>query len=298
MLEKDIENLIAQHPDEVFPKQDFELIAQQYSIEGKRIDILFRDRLNRKVIIEVKRGILNREASGQIGEYYGLLKSKNQTEFYEMILCANVIPKERRLFLESIGIECKELRISFILELAEKYNYTFIDDQSSFDSPSISSIDKVVSPVNSIDDENQDRCVWIFQANPEKYDILNALSDKEMGNNIHWLVNQHIKRIKKGHLCFIWMSGEDAGIYALTRIESNPSFKKELEAEKKYWLISTEEKSRRVELTVLRRFINRPILRKTLKGISGLENLSILKQPQGTNFEVRNSEWKIISQLL
>ena len=154
MLEKDIENLIAQHPDEVFPKQDFELIAQQYSIEGKRIDILFRDRLNRKVIIEVKRGILNREASGQIGEYYGLLKSKNQTDFYEMILCANVIPKERRLFLESIGIECKELRISFILDLAQKYNYTFIDDQSSFDSPSISSIDKAVSPVNFIDDEN------------------------------------------------------------------------------------------------------------------------------------------------
>lgn len=95
MLEKDIENLIAEHPDDFFPGEGFRLISQQYTIEGKRIDILFEDKLNRKVIVEVKRGILRREASGQIAEYYGLLKSKNPNDFYEMILCANVIPKER-----------------------------------------------------------------------------------------------------------------------------------------------------------------------------------------------------------
>jgi len=124
MLEKDIENLIANYPDDIFPSEGFKLISQQYNIEGKRIDILFEDRVKRKVIIEVKRGILNREATGQIAEYYGLLKSKNQDEYYELILCANVIPKERRLFLENIGIDCKELGISYISEIAKKHDYS------------------------------------------------------------------------------------------------------------------------------------------------------------------------------
>ena len=89
---------------------------------------LFEDKHHRKIIVEVKRGILSREASGQIAEYFGLLKSQDQSQFYELVLCANIIPKERRLFLESIGIECKELGIAYITKLAEKFNYVFSDD--------------------------------------------------------------------------------------------------------------------------------------------------------------------------
>jgi RecB family endonuclease NucS len=97
MLEKEIENLIANYPNEFFPKENLKLISQQYPIEGKRIDILFEDNLKRKIIVEIKRDILTREASGQIAEYYGLLKSKEQNIFYEMVLCANIIPKERNV---------------------------------------------------------------------------------------------------------------------------------------------------------------------------------------------------------
>jgi len=135
MLEKDIENLIAEHPDEIFPGEGFVLIGQQQCIEGRRIDILFRDKLKRNIIVEVKRGILSREASGQIAEYYGLLKTRKPTEFCELVLCANVIPRERRQFLEQIGIECKELGIATVSELAKKFNYTFLDDRPSFENP-------------------------------------------------------------------------------------------------------------------------------------------------------------------
>jgi RecB family endonuclease NucS len=75
MLEKDIENLIAQYPDEFFPKEGFKLVSQQFNISGRRIDLLFEDNHNCEIIVEVKRGILTGEASGQIVEYYGLLKS-------------------------------------------------------------------------------------------------------------------------------------------------------------------------------------------------------------------------------
>ena len=140
MLERDIENLIAQHPDEIFPNEGLKLIGQQIIIEGRRLDILFEDRHKRQVIIEVKRGILTRDSSGQIAEYYGLLKNANQDKIYELILCANIIPKERRTFLETIGIECRELGVIQITELAKKYDYKFIDDQSAFSTSTIEDI--------------------------------------------------------------------------------------------------------------------------------------------------------------
>ncbi|MBK7868240.1 MAG: hypothetical protein IPJ75_15340 [Ignavibacteriales bacterium] len=42
MLEKDIENIIAAHPDEIFPNEGFKLIGQQVNVEGRRLDILFK----------------------------------------------------------------------------------------------------------------------------------------------------------------------------------------------------------------------------------------------------------------
>ena len=297
MLEKDIENLIASHPDEIFPDEGFKLIGQQIVVEGRRLDILFEDKLKRKVIVEVKRGILTREASGQIAEYYGLLKNRNLDESYELILCANVIPKERKTFLETIGIDCKELGVTIITDMAKKYDYAFIDDKSSYD-VSLNEL-KVVLPLNEYEIyDNEDPTVWIFQGNPDRYDVLNALSDKEIGNSIHWLVNQHKQKIKKGHIALIWMSGKEAGIYAIARIETNPRQLAESPAEKKYWTGNEErDVANRVRLTVIRRLINNPILKEKLLKIPELSQLSIFRQFQGTNFPVKESEWQIISQL-
>jgi len=302
MLEKDIENLIAQHPDDIFPGEGFKLIGQQIIVEGRRLDILFEDKHKRQVIVEVKRGILTREASGQIAEYYGLLKNENKDRSYELILCANIIPKERKTFLETIGIACKELGVIQITELAKKYDYKFIDDQSTFTTSSIEDIRRYnqesnlqISDVYSDDEVS----IWLFQGNPNKYDILNALSDKEIGNTIHWLVKQNKYKIHKGHIVLLWMSGKEAGIYALARVECEPTLLKEPMPEKKYWLDEDKrDAENRVRLSILRRFINKPILKEELLKIPELSKLSILRQFQGTNFPVKDSEWSIIYKLM
>jgi hypothetical protein len=302
MLEKDIENIIAQHPDEIFPGEGFKLIGQQIVIEGRRLDVLFEDKYKRQVIIEVKRGILTRESSGQIAEYYGLLKNSNKNSIYELILCANIIPKERKTFLETIGIECKELGIILITEIAKKYDYKFIDDQSTFTTSTIEDIKRYNKTIQmtETDISNDDEInIWIFQANPTRYDILNALNDNDIGNTIYWLVKQNIKKIHKGHLVLIWMSGKESGIYALGRIECEPSFMKENVPERKYWLSDGEnEIENRVRLSILKRFINKPILKEELLKIPELSKLSIFRHFQGTNFPVKDSEWKILYQLM
>lgn len=294
MLEKDLENLIARYPEEFFPGQGLKLVAQQYSVGGKRIDILFEDKHQRKVIVEVKRGVLSREASGQIAEYYGLLKAENDDQFLELVLAANVIPPERRKFLETIGIECKQLGIARVSEIASKYGYAFSDE--------------VIHPGNAVKEvpvgyepmSKSSNSVWIFQANPQKYDVVGALSDQRM-HKLRWLVNQHKSDIKQGHLVLIWMSGndEEAGIYALARVESDPANLPELPEGRTYWVTEGMDKDAlRVDLSILRSFINRPIVRKDLKTVQGLQKLSIFRNAQGTNFDVKDEEWQLISDFI
>ena len=221
MLEKDIENLLANYPDEFFPKAGFALQGQQVRLGKCRADILFKDKYDRTIIIEVKKGILSRDASGQILEYYGLLKQDYFNTIIELILCANVIPSERRMFLENNGIECKELGIGLITSVAHKYNYRFLDEVQK---EQIAKVDSkqpdFYEPVTL--DKAKGQRVWIFQANPNRFDILNALSDTAY-NKDTWLVNQYQNEIKTGDTALIWMSGtKDGGIYATGEVLRGP----------------------------------------------------------------------------
>lgn len=300
MLEKDIENLIAKYPEEFFPDSGFKLIGQQIRLGKCYADIIFEDKYSRKVIVEVKRGILSREHSGQVIEYYGLLKIESPDERVELILCANIIPVERKKFLETVGIECKELGINLINQVAQKYNYTFMDAASEV----IKSKDEIyvsnnkAIPLNDIPDPNK---VWIFQENPKRYNILKALDDPEIGNEISWTVKQHKNKISKGDIGLIWHSGNEAGIYAIGEILTNPMMMKDTEAEKKYYLIDSSEGDLlrlMVKIKILTKLIGSPILKTQLKEIKELQNLSILKMPRGTNFTVSIEEWNEIKKLL
>jgi len=294
MLEKDIENLIAAHPKEFFPREEFRLIAQQHTIKKRRLDILFEDKYGRFIIIEVKRGHLSREASGQIIEYYGLLKEEFPEKNIELVLCANTIPSERKAFLENVGIECKEIPVSQLINIANKYQYTFLDEEKHA-SEDLS----VIKPVES-QGSSDEITTWIFQANPKEYDILNALSDEKLENKMHWYVGQHKKRIKQGHIALIWMSGKESGIYAVAQIMSDPIETEEDEAEKPYWL-STEKDTTstlRVKLKIVKTLINNPVFRQELKAQESLTGLSILRFSQGTNFPVTNEEWGVLSGLI
>lgn len=111
--------------------------------------------------------------------------------------------------------------------------------------------------------------------------------------------NQYRQSIKKGHLALIWKAREDAGIYAIGRIECDPQLMKEDGLEDKFWLENNEkEEMIRVRIIILNNMVIKPILKGTLKQYSELKDLSILKFQQGTNFPVRDSEWKIISKLI
>lgn len=66
-------------------------------------------------------------------------------------------------------------------------------------------------------EETQDQNYWFFQANPNYYKIFDALQDNVLNQ---WQVNQFKKEIKENDKVILWVTGENAGVYALATITS------------------------------------------------------------------------------
>lgn len=61
--------------------------------------------------------------------------------------------------------------------------------------------------------------VWVFQANPERYDIDGALATL---TTINWRTPQHASEIRSGDTVVIWRSGEQAGVVGVATVVDGP----------------------------------------------------------------------------
>jgi hypothetical protein len=299
MLEKDIENLLSRYPSELL-SGDLIFKGQQVKLGSYYADIVFEDRKGDMVIAEIKRGILKREALGytlgQAMEYYGLLRKKEPNKQIRLMLVANVIPEGMTAFLnEKLGVEFVEIPDYKIREIAKKYDYQFLDSEKP---EQVQEYKQTIERMENEADAAQRR-VWIFQANPKTYDILNALSRIDIKEYV-WKVVQHKNEIRAGHLGLVWMSGAEGGIYAVIDIISNPEMLHDSEEESKFW--TNEQDKGQVLMRIKYRYklklINNPMTRQELKNIPELQNMEIFRQPQGTNKRVTNDEWQVILGLL
>lgn len=141
--------------------------------------------------------------------------------------------------------------------------------------------------------------IWIFQCNSEKYLINEALVDENVKKGFHWKVEQHKNEIAKGHIGLIWRSGKSAGIIAITELISDPGEFIESDVEKRYWTDLTNENGIhfRVKMKVIENLIE-PLTKGKIKVTNGLQDLSIVRMPRGTNFPVTKEEWTIIKKLI
>lgn len=115
--EKDFEDILVQYPELIEPNLKF--IGRQVKYFGKRVDIIFEDRFKEKLIVELKKDNLTRDALSQVLEYEGyILSEKDPTA--RVMLIANRIPLNLKKAIEHHGIEYKELTVSFLMEFLEK----------------------------------------------------------------------------------------------------------------------------------------------------------------------------------
>lgn len=143
--------------------------------------------------------------------------------------------------------------------------------------------------------------VWMFQANPDRYDVVKALTDEEVTKNEDtWEVSRYSKEICAGHLGLIWMSGKEGGIHAVVDITSNPQMMLDSEQSTKYWVSESDKRQMmlRVKIRYKLVLVNNPTFRQELKNIAELQDMEIFRRPIGTNFKVTNDEWQVILGLL
>jgi RecB family endonuclease NucS len=103
MTEREMEDLVWEHPEKFLNEPLTQFQRQPASGVG-RADLIFLDRIGRVLVIELKRGTLERGAVPQIVDYFGMLKSRFPNKSVELMIIANSIPPERRLSCEQFHI--------------------------------------------------------------------------------------------------------------------------------------------------------------------------------------------------
>ena len=108
MNERNIQDYLYANPEVLFPSANITEKSREYSIHGKRIDLLFVVDGVRS-IIEIKNVPIQREHIGQVVEYYGMMKDYMKDANLAMILVSSSIPAWRATYLEQLGIRCVEI---------------------------------------------------------------------------------------------------------------------------------------------------------------------------------------------
>ncbi len=136
---------------------------------------------------------------------------------------------------------------------------------------------------------------WIFQANPDYYNLPAALKENVIRS---WKVNQFKKEIKEGDKLILWMSGQNAGIYALATIDSSVQKLIEHPDELRYYKAETlfDNETERVEISIDYNLVSNPVLKKDIITHPILQYLTHGRQ--GTNFKANENQYNAILKLI
>jgi Endonuclease NucS len=119
MLEKDVETAVATCPD-LFIEPGLSLVRRQVVINGRRPDILFEDRLARKLLVEVQSGRLDENHVQRHFYYFFDYRAKYPSNHLRLLFIANRIVPQHKEFLDEHGYEFREIpEIDFSRRLAE-----------------------------------------------------------------------------------------------------------------------------------------------------------------------------------
>lgn len=123
MIERDMEDLIANYAADFFPRQHLVLIGRQMSFAGVgRFDLLFKDEHDSTILMELKARTLKYEDATQVAKYRDELK-RNGCKNIVMWLIAPQIPSSVREFLDDKGIEYSELHFPEFRRIAERREF-------------------------------------------------------------------------------------------------------------------------------------------------------------------------------
>ena len=123
MKEIDFENILAKYPELI--ENGLRLVGRQVTVYGRRMDLLFEDINNRKLIVELKSGPILDKHIGQILAYEGGVLSDKAPDVRIMLIGTRVPPNLRKA-LDHHGIAWKEINFAYLKTfLKDKNDTTF-----------------------------------------------------------------------------------------------------------------------------------------------------------------------------
>lgn len=112
ITEKQFEDILAKYPDLI--EEGLSLEGRQVNIDGKAIDLLFKDKHGDTLIVELKKGTTKREHMTQPLDYAGYFYESNPTT--RVMLIGKFIPKNLQNTLDHHGIEYRQFSPSSLRE--------------------------------------------------------------------------------------------------------------------------------------------------------------------------------------
>ncbi len=119
MKEADLEKILVKYPELI--EDELQLIGQQVTVFGRRMDILFKDKFERKLIIELKNGAIKDAHVGQILSYEGILLSHDDPTIRVMLVGTRVPPNIGKS-LDHHGIAWKEISYTNLKQFLKTKN--------------------------------------------------------------------------------------------------------------------------------------------------------------------------------
>jgi len=123
-----MQELLWKYSEELL-NENLKPLAWEESSRVGRLDLLFEDRRGDLLVVEVKKGVLPRDAINQIQDYLGLAKNKYPDRAVEGMVVANEIPRERKLALERVSIEWREISEKKFRDVAREFGYRFMSEE-------------------------------------------------------------------------------------------------------------------------------------------------------------------------
>lgn len=120
MNEADMERLIRDCPHEFFD-EPLKVVSCQEAFPSGVTDLIFEDSGGDLLVVELKRGILQREHVAQLLDYLGDVETRYAGRNVELMVVANIIPPQRRTKLERFGVTFKEIPEVKFREVAKKH---------------------------------------------------------------------------------------------------------------------------------------------------------------------------------
>lgn len=130
MTEREMEDLIAAHVEEFFPRKLLVLKGRQGTFIGVgRFDLLFEDQFKNNLLMELKAVPAKLEVAEQLVKYKQALEVKGEKNVI-MWLVAPVIPKHVADFLDRFGVEHTEIHEAEFRQIASRHSYSFVSESA------------------------------------------------------------------------------------------------------------------------------------------------------------------------